>query len=72
MRKRPIEHTYAQKAGRVRDLETCQACGLKEKVQGHHILDYQYSGAASEDNIITLCHSCHTNVHNGKLDILKF
>lgn len=72
MAKRSSAHIKAQRAGRVRDLETCQACGSKEKVQGHHILDHQYSGAASVDNIISLCHKCHTNVHNGKMDILKF
>ncbi len=72
MAKRSSAHIKAQRAGRNRDYETCQICGSKEKVEGHHIFDYQYSGAASADNIIALCHKCHTNVHNGKLDILKF
>ena len=72
MAKRSSAHIKAQRAGRARDLETCQACGSKEKVQGHHILDHQYSGAAAVDNIISLCHKCHTNVHKGKMDILKF
>ena len=72
MAKRSNAHTKAQKAGRVRDYETCQACGSTEKVQGHHIFDHQYSGTPSADNIISLCYKCHTNVHNGKMDIFKF
>ena len=39
---------------------------------GADILDHQFSGAALADNIVSLCHKCHTNVHNGKMDILKF
>lgn len=72
MAKRSSAHIKAQREGRSRDLETCQACGSKEKVQGHHILDHQFSGAALADNIVSLCHECHTNVHKGKMDILKF
>ena len=72
MAKRSSAHIKAQREGRSRDLETCQACGSKEKVQGHHSLDHQFSGAALADNIVSLCHKCHTNVHNGKMDILKF
>ena len=72
MAKRSSAHIKAQREGRSRDLETCQACGSKEKVKGHHILDHQFSGAALADNIVSLCQKCHTNVHNGKMDILKF
>lgn len=72
MGKRSSAHIAAQRAGRARDHETCQVCGSKEKVQGHHIFDHQYSGAPSADNIVALCHTCHKNVHSGKLDVLKF
>ena len=51
MAKRSNAHTKAQKAGRVRDYETCQACGSTKKVQGHHIFDHQYSGAPSTDTL---------------------
>lgn len=72
MAKRSSAHQVAQKAGRERDFETCQACGSTHKPEGHHILDFQYSGAADKDNIITLCHDCHTKVHTGKMDVYKF
>jgi len=71
---RSSAHRKAQKAGKVRDLFTCQVCGTKgkDKVQGHHIFDHMFSGAADADNIITLCNKCHKNVHNNLLDIFKF
>ena len=72
MAKRTAAHARAQRAGRERDLNTCQVCGSKEKVEGHHIIDHQYAGAANIDNIISLCHRCHTEVHGGKIDLLKF
>ena len=54
MAKRSSAHTRAQKNGKIRDGYTCQACGSKNKVEGHHIIDHQFSGAASTDNIISL------------------
>ncbi len=70
-KKRPVAHSRVQKAGRKRDANTCQICGSQENVEGHHIIDYAYGGAASVDNIITLCHRHHRDVHEGKISILK-
>ena len=71
MANREREHCIAQKEGKERDLYTCQICGSKDHVEGHHILNYQYGGAANIDNIVTLCRRCHKQVHRGKIDILK-
>ena len=71
-RKRSAEHIKAQKAGRKRDGNICQICGSTEHTEGHHIIDYQFDGAAVADNIITFCHRHHKDVHSGKIDILKF
>lgn len=70
--KRGSEHIKVQKAGKDRDLHTCQICGSTYKTEGHHIFDYAFGGAADEDNIITLCQNCHQGVHNGKIDLFKF
>ena len=71
-KKRSYEHIHVQKEGKIRDGFTCQVCGSKERVEGHHIIDHQFLGAAIVDNIISLCHSCHKSVHSGKLNIFKF
>ena len=65
-------HVKAQKDGKERDLHTCQICGNNDKVQGHHIMDVQYSGSSNVDNIITLCDNHHKKVHSNKIDIIKF
>jgi len=72
MAKRSAAHTRVQRAGKVRDNYICQSCGSSEQIEGHHILDHQYSGAADVDNIISLCHECHKELHRGKIDIIKF
>lgn len=72
MSKRSAAHTQVQKAGRARDLNICQVCGSKERVEGHHIIDHQFSGSAVTDNIISLCHICHTAVHRGEINLFKF
>lgn len=71
-RNRISAHTKAQRAGRERDFNRCQICGSKNHVEGHHIFDHQYGGAASTENIVALCHKHHRDIHNGLLNIIKF
>ena len=71
-RNRSSAHTKAQRAGRERDYNRCQICGSKNHVEGHHVVEHQFGGAASLDNIVALCHKHHRDVQNGKLDLLKF
>ena len=71
-RKRSSAHTKAQRAGRDRDYNRCQVCGSKIKVEGHHILDFCFGGAAHKDNIVSLCHKHHRDVHSGSIDIMRF
>ena len=65
-------HRNAQRAGKSRDLNTCQFCGSKSNAEGHHINFLSKGGAAHKDNIITLCHDCHTDVHKGKKHVSRF
>ena len=72
MAKRSSAHTRVQKEGKVRDNYTCQVCGSQKDVEGHHIVDHQFLGTATIDNIVSLCHACHKEVHRGNIDITKF
>ena len=69
---RSSAHVNAQRNGRLRDGNVCQICGSTDHVEGHHIIDHQFNGAALADNIISLCHKHHKEVNQGKIDILKF
>lgn len=72
MSNRGSEHNRVQKQGKVRDLYVCQVCGSKNCPEGHHVLNFQHGGAANKDNIVTLCRSCHKEVHKGNIDLLVF
>lgn len=72
MANRSAAHNRAQMEGKKRDLYVCQICGSTINPEGHHIIDYQYGGAATAGNIITLCRNCHKQVHRNKIDLLEF
>lgn len=51
-----------------RDNYTCQCCKGKRKdskLEVHHIIFRSNGGSDEEDNLITLCHTCHFKVHHG-------
>ncbi|MFX1533877.1 MAG: RNA-guided endonuclease IscB [Promethearchaeota archaeon] len=53
---------------RARDKHTCQLCKGKSKdkrLECHHLVPRTDGGTDIPDNLITLCKSCHTQVHNG-------
>lgn len=54
-----------------RDKYTCQYCKGKRKdsrLEVHHIVFRCQSGSDEECNLITLCHTCHKELHNGKIN----
>lgn len=69
--KRSSAHLKAQRNGKVRDGYRCQICGSSDHIEGHHIIDHQFNGAACVDNIISLCSKHHKDVHSGRIDIMK-
>ena len=71
MSKRPYAHRKAQKEGKKLDNYVCAICGadLPENAEGHHIIEYCEGGAATTQNIITLCHDCHLAYHRGEIDV---
>lgn len=53
-----------------RDNYTCQCCKGKHKdskLEVHHIVFRSQGGSDEESNLITLCHTCHKDLHNGKI-----
>ena len=46
-----------------RDSWRCQCCGTMSNLEVHHRQFRTHSGADSEENLITLCATCHARVH---------
>lgn len=56
-----------------RDNHICQHCKGKSKnnrIEVHHIVPRSENGSDEHDNLISLCKTCHDNIHKGKI-ILK-
>ena len=47
-----------------RDSWRCQACGVMSNLEVHHKHFRSHSGDDSEENLITLCTTCHACVHH--------
>lgn len=55
-----------------RDSYTCQCCKGKHrdsKLEVHHIVFRSQGGSDEESNLITLCHTCHSLLHNGEIEL---
>ena len=55
-----------------RDNYTCQCCKGKHKdskLEVHHIVFRSQGGSDEESNLITLCHTCHKDLHSGKIKL---
>ena len=54
-----------------RDNYTCQYCKGKHKdskLEVHHIVFHSQGGSDEASNLITLCHTCHKDLHSGKIN----
>ena len=47
-----------------RDGWRCQSCGAMLNLEVHHKQFRSHSGHDSEENLITLCVSCHEEIHS--------
>ena len=57
---------------RNRDNYTCQYCKNKRKdsnLDVHHIIFRSNGGSDEPENLITLCRTCHKDLHNGKIKL---
>lgn len=53
-----------------RDSYTCQICGAKNtRLEVHHIVYRSHGGTDDENNLITLCESCHKKIHAGEIKV---
>lgn len=43
--------------------DVCELCGNTNNLTLHHIVPLSWGGISSEDNVITLCETCHRKVH---------
>jgi 5-methylcytosine-specific restriction protein A len=46
-----------------RDGWKCQRCGRRDRLQIHHMIRRNQSGADCEENLIVLCSGCHRSLH---------
>jgi len=57
-----------------RDNYTCQHCKVKLKnsrLHVHHIIFKSNGGSDEQENLITLCKTCHDKLHNGEITLKK-
>jgi len=52
-----------------RDGWRCQSCGAMANLETHHRQFRSHSGDDSEENLITLCVSCHAEMHSTKRNV---
>lgn len=55
-----------------RDRNQCQRCGTsgENRLQLHHVTYRSHQGTHLEDNLVTLCATCHRAHHDGWFDVV--
>ena len=59
----PVSYEVLRKKILRRDNWRCQLCGTMANLEVHHKQFRSGSGHDSEENLITLCATCHAEVH---------
>jgi 5-methylcytosine-specific restriction endonuclease McrA len=57
------QYPELQRAILLRDGWRCQVCGTRSHLEVHHQQFRSRSGDDTEENLITLCHDCHSGEH---------
>jgi 5-methylcytosine-specific restriction endonuclease McrA len=63
LRQAPVSYETLRQQILRRDGWRCQACGTMSNLEVHHQEFRSHSGPDSEENLITLCSTCHASVH---------
>jgi hypothetical protein len=50
--------------------DVCALCGSTKDITLHHLIDRKFGGATEEENLLSVCNTCHDGIHAGKIDIL--
>lgn len=71
---RGINYEFANRKAYIldRDNYICQHCKGKskdKKLHVHHIVFKSNGGSNDESNLITVCKTCHTDIHNGNITL---
>ena len=54
---------------KARDGYKCRNCGSTDELEVHHRKPKSKGGSDRPGNLITLCHECHTDYHDGKIKL---
>jgi 5-methylcytosine-specific restriction endonuclease McrA len=59
----PVSYERLRQQILCRDNWRCQSCGTMSNLEVHHREFRSHSGRDSEENLITLCATCHAGAH---------
>ena len=59
----PVSYEKLRQQVLRRDGWRCQSCGEMSNLEVHHKRFRSHSGDDSEENLITLCFTCHASAH---------
>ena len=62
----PVSYENLRQRVLRRDGWRCQSCGTMSNLEVHHLQFRSHAGEDSEQNLITLCSTCHTAIHCGR------
>ncbi len=63
----PEAYDKLRKEVLLRDGWKCQICGSRQNLHVHHKQLRSQQGGDDDANLITLCASCHEELHNGNV-----
>lgn len=68
---RPYSHRKAVEQAKLVEGGVCAVCLSSDRTHGHHLTEYSLGGAATSENIVVLCETCHKRAHRGDIDLIR-